>query len=177
MNLWTIRMGALLVGLCAAVAVGGPPGARAADPGAVITFDPKVARFAPVPIMPSCATVAPVRGDPRNGPSVVLVKLAAGCRVPWHWHTPNEDVIVATGTGVGVMEMKDGKRLQFRPGAYASMPSHHVHQARCSRTCAFFSISDDTFDIHYVDDAGNEIPMDEALKKQAARKAKKKHPF
>jgi len=133
-----------------------------------------VARFAPVPIMPSCATVAPVRGDPRNGPSVVIVKLAAGCRVPWHWHTPHEDVIVASGTGV--LEMKDGKRLQFRPGAYASMPSHHVHQARCSRTCAFFSISDDTFDIHYVDDAGNEIPMDEALKKQAGRKAKKKHP-
>jgi len=174
MNVWTIRMGTLLVALCAAVAVSGPPTVRAAEPDAV-TFDPKVARFAPVPIMPSCATVAPVRGDPRSGPSIVIVKLAAGCRVPWHWHTPGEDVIVASGTGV--MEMKDGKSLQFRPVAYASMPSHHVHQARCSRTCAFFSISDATFDIHYVDDAGKEIPMDEALKKQAARKAKKKHPF
>jgi quercetin dioxygenase-like cupin family protein len=175
MNVWTIRMGALLVGLCAAVAVSGPPTARAAEAGPVITFDPQVAKFAPVPIMPSCATVAPVRGNPRNGLSVVIVKLAAGCRVPWHWHTPNEDVIVVSGTVV--LEMKDGKPLQFREGAYASMPSHHVHQARCSRICAFFSISDDTFDIHYVDDAGNEIPMDEALKKQAARKAKKKHPF
>jgi hypothetical protein len=55
------------------------------------------------------------------------------------------------------------------------MPSHHVHQARCSRTCAFFSISDATFDIHYVDDAGKEISMDEALKKRAGRKAKKRN--
>ena len=172
MNSWTIRIGVLLVGLCVAVAVGDRPTARAAEPGEVITFDPQVARFAPVPIMPGCATVAPVRGDPRNGPSVVLVKLAAGCRVPWHWHTPNEDIVIASGTGV--LEMKDGKPLQFRPGAYASMPSHHVHQARCSRTCAFFSVSDATFDIHYVDDVGNEIPMDEAVKKQARRKATKK---
>jgi len=172
MNVWTIRMGALLVGLCAAVAVSGPPTARAAEPGAVITFDPKVARFAPVPIMPSCATVAPVRGDPRSGPSVVIVKLAAGCRVPWHWHTANEELLVASGTGV--LDMKEGKPLPFRPGAYASMPSHHVHQVRCSRTCAFFSIADAAFDIHYVDGAGNEIPEDAALKKQAGRKAKKK---
>ena len=60
---------------------------RVAEPGAVIIFDPKVGRFALVPIMPSCATVAPVRGDPRNGSSVVIVKLAAGCRVPYR-HRP-----------------------------------------------------------------------------------------
>ena len=174
MDVWTIRIGALLIGLCAAVGVGGRATARAAEPDEV-TFDAEVARFAPVPGMPRCATVAPVRGDPRTGPAVVIVKLAAGCRVPWHWHTANEELLVASGTGV--LEMKEGKPLPFHPGAYASMASHHVHQVRCSKTCAFFSIADGAFDIHYVDRAGNEIPEDEALKKQAGRKAKKKHPL
>jgi quercetin dioxygenase-like cupin family protein len=146
--------------------------ARAADRAEMITVDAQGMKFAPVPGMPGCATVAILRGNPRREASVVLVKLAGGSRVPWHWHTANEQLLVVSG--VGVLDMKEGKPLAFRPGAYASLPSHHVHQARCSRTCLFFSIADDAFDIHYVDNEGNEIPEDEALKKQAVRKARKK---
>jgi hypothetical protein len=70
--------------------------------------------------------------------------------------------------------MKDGPPLQLAPGAYTSLPSHHMHQASCSRTCLFFNGADAAFDIHYVDASGEEISLDEAMKPSARAKAKKK---
>ena len=103
-----------------------------------------------------------LRGNPRTEASVVFVKLASGCSVPWHWHTANEEIIVVSGAGT--LDMKYGKPLAFQPGAYASLPNHHVHRARCVTTCVFTSIADGAFDIHYVDDAGAEISEGQALK-------------
>jgi hypothetical protein len=70
--------------------------------------------------------------------------------------------------------MKDGPPLQFAPGAYASLPGHHTHQASCSRTCLLFNGADAAFDIHYVDASGEEIPPDKALRPSASTKGKKK---
>jgi hypothetical protein len=70
--------------------------------------------------------------------------------------------------------MKDDPPLQFAPGAYASLPSHHMHQASCSRTCLLFNSADAAFDIHYVDASGEEISLDEAMKQSAKAKTKKK---
>ena len=70
--------------------------------------------------------------------------------------------------------MKDSPPLQFVPGAYASLPSHHMHQASCSRACLLFNGADAAFDIHYVDASGEEIPLDEALRQSAKPKAKAK---
>ena len=164
MKIWTIRAGVLVLGLWVMAAV-----ATAADERQMTTANPRTAKFTTVPGLPSCATVATLRGDPRKGASVVFVKLAGKCRVPWHWHTANEEILVVSGAGV--LEMKDGKPLQFQPGAYASLPNHHAHQARCFTPCVFASIADGAFDIHYVDDAGKEISEEEALK-AAAGKAK-----
>jgi hypothetical protein len=70
--------------------------------------------------------------------------------------------------------MKDGPPLKFAPGAYASLPSHHVHQASCSRACLLFNTADAAFDIHYVDASGGKISADEALRPSAETKGKKK---
>jgi quercetin dioxygenase-like cupin family protein len=162
------RIGLLLVALCvAAVAV-----ARAEEERKMITIDPRTAKFITVPGMPSCATAAILRGDPRKGPAEVLLKVTSGRRVPWHWHTANEELLIISGTGV--LDMRDGGALKFYPGAYASLPTHHVHQARCQKTCMFSSAADAAFDIHYIDAAGGEISMEEALKPRAPRKAAKK---
>ena len=56
--------------------------------------------------------------------AVFLLKLTAGCKIPWHWHTPNEQVTVVSGTFH--MEMKDAPTPLLRP--YVFMPGHHVHQ-------------------------------------------------
>ncbi len=158
MKTWTIRVGALVLASCT-MATGR---ATAADERQMTTANPRTAKFITVPGLPSCATVATLRGDPRKEASTVLVKLAARCSVPWHWHTANEEILVVSGAGM--LDMRDGKGLQFQPGAYASLPSHHAHRARCFTTCVFASIADGAFDIHYVDDAGTEISEEQAMK-------------
>ena len=117
--------------------------------------------FGPVPGMPSCMTASVQRGDPSKGPSVILAKGTAGCLIPWHWHTPTEQVMVVSGSIK--LEMKDGKSAGLGPGGYAVMPSKHVHQATCVSACTMFINSDAAFDIHYVDTSGQEIPAEKAL--------------
>jgi quercetin dioxygenase-like cupin family protein len=119
-------------------------------------------KFVTFPGLPTCATGSVQNGDPTKGPSVILIKSAAGCTVPWHWHTPNENLMIVSG--VAKVEMKDGKALTLRAGGYANMPSQHVHQFHSSVACAFFIYSDGAFDIHYVDAQGKEIPPADALK-------------
>lgn len=155
----------LLAGIVAVVAGAVPVRAE------MIVADPQGLKFGPVPGLPACAASAPLRGDPAKGAAVLLAKLASGCRIPWHWHTASEEVLVVSGKGR--IEMKDGTPLEFKPGAYASMPGHHIHQATCSSTCMLFIITDGAFDIHYVNDSGAEIPAEEALKATAPDKKEK----
>ena len=166
-------MRALLILLGAVVAVGEsvPTHAEDKDTEQMVTLDPQTLEFTPIPDMPDCASAAILRGNPRSGPAWVLLKLASGCEVPWHWHTANETLLVISGSGT--VAMKDGPPLRFVPGAYTSLPSHHMHRARCSSTCLLFNAADAAFDIHYVDPSGKEISADEALKPAKARAKRK----
>jgi mannose-6-phosphate isomerase-like protein (cupin superfamily) len=166
------RMRVLLIILAAVAAVAESVPAHAEDTEQMIVLNPQTLKFTPIPDMPACASAAILRGDPRSGPAWVLLKLASGCRVPWHWHKANETLLVISGRGT--LAMKDGPPLQFVPGAYASLPSRHTHQASCSRTCLLFNGADAAFDIHYVDASGEEISADKALKPSAKAKGKKK---
>jgi quercetin dioxygenase-like cupin family protein len=104
-------------------------------------------------------------GDPSKGASVILLKGPAGCRIPWHWHTPTEQIMVVSGSAK--VEMRDsGRTSSLGPGGYAMMPSKHVHQFTCTSACAAFVSSDAAFDIHYVDAKGSEIPPEAALSKK-----------
>src|SRR5438552_5091968 len=119
-------------------------------------------KFGTVPPLPTCATASVENGDPSKGPSIIAAKLTAGCSVPWHWHTPNEHLMMVSGTAK--LETKDGKPLTMRPGAFAMLPAKHVHQFRCSTACSFYLYSDGAFDTHYVDAQGQELAADVALK-------------
>jgi quercetin dioxygenase-like cupin family protein len=165
-------MRALLLVLGAVVAVDESAPAHAADPEQMIIKKPQTLEFTPIPDMPGCATAAILRGDPRTGPAWVLLKLASGCRVPWHWHTANETLLVVSGKGT--LAMKDGPSLEFVPGAYAALPSHHAHQASCSRACLLFNGADAAFDIHYVDASGEEISLEKALKASTSGRRKRR---
>jgi hypothetical protein len=158
------RVRGLLATLVAVSVLGRWTPTLAKDADQMIALDPKSLQFAPIPDMPACATAAILRGDPRSGPAWVLLKLASGCRVPWHWHTANETLLVVGGRGA--LEMKDRPPLQFVPGAYASLPGRHVHRASCSRACLLFNGADAAFDIHYVDANGEEVSADVALKRR-----------
>jgi quercetin dioxygenase-like cupin family protein len=119
--------------------------------------------FANHPGLPTCATIAVQDGDPGTGPSTIMIKAKAGCVIPWHWHTPNERLIIISGSGKG--EMKDMESaLALKPGDYVVMPAKGIHQFTALTDVALFDISDAAFDIHYVDADGKEIPPDDALK-------------
>jgi quercetin dioxygenase-like cupin family protein len=122
-------------------------------------------KFANVPGLPTCTKSVVLSGDPSKGGSLMLVKVATGCVVPWHWHTPTENLMMVSGRGKG--EMKEGSPVMLHPGDYLSLPAKGVHQFTCVAACTFFLSSDGVFDIHYVDDAGKEIPPDQALKSKA----------
>jgi quercetin dioxygenase-like cupin family protein len=124
-------------------------------------------KFEPVPGLPSCTTASVQSGDPSKGASVILFKGKPGCRVPWHWHTPTEQVMIVSGSAK--FEMKDHGSTLIGAGGYAMMPSKHVHQVTCMAACTGFVTSDAAFDIHYVDASGNEIPPERAF----GRKRKK----
>ena len=131
------------------------------------------AQYGAVPNAPECFTVAVERGDPSKGPSVILAKFAPGCVAPFHWHTPSETAMVVSGSLE--IQMKDDKSLVTHHGDFAYLPAHHVHRATClgSAPCIVFLTSDAAFDIHWVDAAGQEIPLEAALK--AAKSAKTQH--
>ena len=117
------------------------------------------AKFAPVPNAPKCFTVAVEKGDPTSGPSVLLARFAPGCVAPYHWHTPTETVMLASGALEA--QMKDGKPMVAHRGDFLYLPSHHVHRATCqgAAPCLVFLVSDAPFDVHWVDADGKEIPL------------------
>ena len=172
MNSRSNRMRALLIMLGVMFAVGESVPTHAKEADQMIVLNPQTLKFTPIPDMPGCASAAILRGEPRSGPAWVLLKLASGCRVPWHWHTANETLVVISGRGT--VAMKDSPPLQFAPSAYASLPSHHMHQASCSHACLLLNEADAAFDIHYVNASGEEISAEEALKPSAKAKRKKK---
>jgi quercetin dioxygenase-like cupin family protein len=167
LQVWSTMLAASSILLVPAVArgqqAGGQPTAR----------NMSEMKFSTVPGLPTCAPGSVQSGDPSKGPSVIIAKQAAGCSIPWHWHTPNEHLMIVTGTAR--VEAKDGKPFTLRAGGFAMMPSRHVHQFRCTSACVLYVYSDAAFDIHYVDAQGKEISPDDALKavKETAAKGMK----
>ena len=148
------------------IAVGSPRAPRAAGQDADQTpaSNPlSGAKFVSLPVAPQCFTIAVERGNPANGPSVVLAKFAPGCVAPFHWHTPSETAMVVSGSLE--TQMKDDKAFVAHHGDFVYLPPHHVHRATCrgSEPCLVFLSSDAPFDIHWVDATGQEIPLEAAM--------------
>lgn len=140
----------------------------AQDSGGMTFAAAKSSKFANLPGLPACLTVAVQRGDPSQGSAALLLKFAPGCTVPWHWHSVGEQLLLISGTGTA--EMRDGKPMTMHAGDYAYLPAKSVHQFKAVAAVLMLDIPDAAFDIHYVDKSGSEISPDEALK-PATKKA------
>jgi len=127
-----------------------------------------------IPPLPTCARGKVVSGDPAQGNTIIYASIAAGCTIPWHWHTPTEHVMISSG--VARLEVKDHKAMTLTSGGFAVLPSKHVHQFHCNRgPCQIFVYSDLAFDLHYVNAKGDEITPDQAnkaVKQKAATEMK-----
>ena len=112
-------------------------------------------------VLPGCYTYAVERGDPKNGSSVTLSKLAAGCKVPWHTHSANAQVLFVSGAFE--LHMKGQAAEVLRSGSYAYVPANHQHQETCLEDCMYYVIREGAADVHYVDGVGKEISPQVAL--------------
>ncbi|WP_380039602.1 cupin domain-containing protein [Dyella tabacisoli] len=121
-------------------------------------------KFDAIPGTPACMTGTGLAGDPSKGPALFELKFKTGCTVPWHWHTPDEHVMLVSG--IGRMEMKDTKPVTLHAGGYAMLPSQHAHQFTCLSACVMFLRSDGVFDTHYINADGKEITPEEAFAKK-----------
>ena len=72
---------------------------------------------------------------------------------------------ILAGTSPVFAQAQEDKPLVARHGDFAYLPSHHVHRATClgAAPCLVFLSADAPFDIHWVDEAGQEIPLAAAL--------------
>lgn len=123
---------------------------------------PSKSNFVNMPNIPDCVKIAVERGDPSKGASVLLLKFQPGCRIPWHWHTAGESLILVSGTGT--MQMKDGQPMPAKQGDYVYLPGKNIHQFTANTAVLLYDLPDGAFDIHYVDKAGSEIPFSDAVK-------------
>jgi len=139
------------------------PAAAQESPDLAVVAKGMSAKFAAVPGVPDCLTLAVLKGDPGKGPSVVEMKFTPGCIVPWHWHNSSESAVPLAG--LLELSMKGEKPVLLTNGDYGYLPSKHIHQAKCtgSKPCAAIFFLDAPFDIHYVDKSGAEIPAAQAL--------------
>ena len=106
---------------------------RAQDAAHGVAMNAGDMKFVAFPGLPTCSQGAVVSGDPSKGPSFIYAKMKPGCVFPWHWHTPTETLMFVSGEGRA--EMKDGKPVMLRAGAFAVMPSKHVHRLTCPKGC------------------------------------------
>ncbi|HEV2490689.1 MAG TPA: cupin domain-containing protein [Candidatus Acidoferrales bacterium] len=144
------------------------PAARAQGGDEPVMHPHAAMKLGALPNVPACVTGASESGDPTKEASTLLLRFAPGCLVPSHWHTPDEVIMMVSGSLR--VEMKGSDKPAFmHAGDYAMMPSKHVHNARCAgpAPCTMFLYSGGAFDVHYVDAAGNEIPLSEAAKPMA----------
>jgi quercetin dioxygenase-like cupin family protein len=112
-------------------------------------------------VLPDCYTYAVERGDPKTGPSVTLSKLAAGCKVPWHIHSANAQVLFVSGTFQ--LTMKGQQMQTLTEGSYAYVPAKHRHEESCLDGCTYYVIREGAADVHYVDVRGKEISPEVGL--------------
>ena len=142
--------------------------------GVDVIYDPTLTADL-LPVALDGVNVLIVRGTPvtesaiRGGRSLNLI-IRAGAGVS------NIDVASASERGIYVascpgknasgaaeLTMRGGEPERLAAGGFARMPARHVHQFRCAESCLMYVYSDGIFDIHYVDDRGDEIPAAEAL--------------
>jgi quercetin dioxygenase-like cupin family protein len=96
-----------------------------------------------------CLASAIETGDPATGRSTVILKASAGCVVPWHFHTAEEQLIIISGAVLA--EMTDHRPTRLGPGGFAMMGSRMPHQFTCQgkSACVMIVTFDRAYDIFW----------------------------
>jgi quercetin dioxygenase-like cupin family protein len=89
-------------------------------------------------------------GDPAKGASTFILRAAPNCKVPLHYHTAEEQLIVVRGdveTGMGGVSTR-----VLQAGGFAMMPGKEKHWFSCNSKegCLMFVTFDRAYDIFWV---------------------------
>ena len=89
-------------------------------------------------------------GDPAKGASTFILRAAPDCKVPLHYHTAEEQLIVVRGDLETGMEGVTPRVLQA--GGFAMMPSREKHWFTCKSKagCLMFVAFDRAYDIFWA---------------------------
>jgi quercetin dioxygenase-like cupin family protein len=98
-----------------------------------------------------CLQSALEAGNPDTGPSTFMLKAPAGCRVPAHYHSAQEQLIVIRGRVA--MGMKGTPSVTLTAGGFAVMPGEAIHRFSCNGKvpCLMVVSFDQKYDIVWVD--------------------------
>lgn len=116
-RLSTLLLSGLVILTCSATAI-------AADP--VVVNARKVKWSAAPPALPKGAQVAVLHGDPSSsGPYVLLLSMPTRYKIPFHWHTHDQNMTVISGTlFVASTETFDRKiAVPVRAGGFVHVPA------------------------------------------------------
>lgn len=81
------------------------------------------------PFLPKGCAIAVLHGDPAKDNVDVFFKLPAKTKLPLHWHTSAERMILVAGE---LQVSYDGhKTVTLKPGSYAYGPAKLPHHGRC----------------------------------------------
>jgi quercetin dioxygenase-like cupin family protein len=97
----------------------------------------------------ACLASALETGVPATGASTWILKAPAGCVVPWHSHTAQEQLMVIAGSMLA--EMTGHPPTLLGPGGFAVMAGGMAHQFTCqgAAACVMFVSFDRAYDIKW----------------------------
>lgn len=155
-NKWLKITSLLVVGLSCVAASSTPVAAQESSVEQAISRrhdDPQLKWTPCPPIFPKGCEVTVLRGDPANGPSDVFLRTRANYRLPSHWHTSPEHMILVSGKLSVTYEGQ--KPSVLRAGSYAYGPAKARHEARCANAgpCVLFIAFESPIDAVLVEGA------------------------
>ncbi|MCM3901845.1 MAG: cupin domain-containing protein [Pyrinomonadaceae bacterium] len=155
-NKW-LRITSLFVVLLSCVAVASKPAMAQESTGEQAISrthkDPQLKWGPCPPIFPKGCEVTVLHGDPANGRSDVFLRTPANYRLPAHWHTSPEHMILVSG--VLHVTYEGQKPSVLRAGSYAYGPAKVKHEARCANSgpCVLFIAFESPIDAVLVEGA------------------------
>ena len=106
------------------------PFVLAQEPALAYTFKDTKLEWGPCPdFIPKGCEIAVLHGDPTKANADIFFKVPANFRIPNHWHTSAERMVLVSGELHVTYEGQSTTVL--KPGMYAYGPARVAHEAVC----------------------------------------------
>lgn len=126
------------------------------EPALALTADDSGLKWGPCPpFLPAGCGIAVLHGDPSKDNVDVFLKLPPKSRIPLHWHTSAERMLLVAGELRVTYDGQDAAVL--KPGTYAYGPAKRTHEGVCAGDvpCVLFIAFESPLDAVPLESGGN----------------------